>query len=73
MAPMTLILAGVVLASWGSVVIYSKLFHKDETAIEKKLEEVIEHNVENALNLPEGSLDGKLGFMVQPVEEDKKD
>lgn len=73
MAPMTLILAGVVLVSWGSVVIYSKLFHKDETAIEKKLEEVIEHNVENALNLPEGSLDGKLGFMVQPVEEDKKD
>ncbi len=73
MAPMTLILTGVLLASWGSIVIYSKLFHKDETEVEKKLEEVIEHNVENALNLPEGTMDGKLGFMVQSVEEDKKD
>lgn len=73
MAPMTLILTGVILVSWGSVVIYSKLFHKDETAIEKKLEEVIEHNVENALNLPEGTLDGRLNFMVQPIEESQED
>lgn len=73
MGPVTLILTGLVLASWGSIVVYSKLFNKDETDIEKKLEEVVEHNVENALNLPEGSLDGKLGFMVQPIEEDKED
>lgn len=76
MGPITLALTGLVLASWGAVVIYSKMFNKDETVIEKTLEEVIEHNVENALNLPEGALSGKLDFMVQPIEEspeDKKD
>lgn len=73
MGPVTLILTGIVLASWGSIVVYSKLFNKDETEIEKKLEEVVEHNVENALNLPDGSLDGKLDFMVQPIDESQKD
>lgn len=73
MGPVTLILTGIVLASWGSIVVYSKLFNKDETNIEKKLEAVVEHNVENALNLPDGALDGKLDFMVQPIDESQED
>lgn len=72
MSSITLALTGLVLASWGAVVIYSKIFNKDETIIEKSLEEVVEHNVENALNLPEGALSGKLDFMVQPIDESQE-
>jgi len=36
---------------------------------------MIEQNVENALNLPSGTLNDKLDFMVQPLDaqDDKKE
>lgn len=71
MAPMTLILMTALLVSWGSIVIYSKVFEEDESEIEKSIETIVESNVENALNLPDGALDGKLDFMVIPLEKEK--
>ncbi len=73
MAPMTLIFMTALLVSWGSIVIYSKVFEEDKSDIEKSLETIVEGNIEDALNLPDGTLDGKLDFMVVPLEEDKKD
>lgn len=73
MAPISVIMTGFLIMSWVLVVIYSKVFNKDETIVEKKMEEVVEKNIENALNLPSGSLEGKLDFMVQQIEpEDNK-
>jgi len=69
MSPITMIVAGTLFVSWSAVVIYSKLFNKDESGIEKKIEHVIEQDIENVLNLPSGTMDGKLDFMVQSPEE----
>jgi hypothetical protein len=69
MSPITVTVAGVLFLSWGVVFIYSKLFNKDESIIESKIEHIIEQDIENVLNLPSGTMDGKLDFMVQPQEE----
>jgi hypothetical protein len=70
MSPVVMIVSGALLVSWSAVVIYSKIFNKNETSVEKKMETVVEHNLENVLNLPSGTLDGKFDFMVQPLEEE---
>jgi hypothetical protein len=68
MAPISIIVIGFIICLWAFIVVYSKVLNKDETIIEKKMEEVIEKNIENVLSLPSGSLEGKLDFMVQPLE-----
>jgi hypothetical protein len=73
MMPITAIIIGALMLSGGIVILYSKIMHKDETKIEQAIESAVESNVENALNLPTGTLNGKLDFLVQPVDsEDKK-
>ena len=69
MSPITIIVTGVLFVSWGAVFIYSKIFEKDESIMEEKIEHVIEQDIESALNLPSGILEGKLDFMVQSPEE----
>lgn len=66
MSPITAVVAGVLFVSWGCVVAYSKIFNKDESALEEKIEHVLEKDIENVLNLPSGTMDGKLDFMVDP-------
>ncbi len=73
MSPITVAVAGVLFVSWGVVVVYSKLFNKDESGLEAKIEHVIEQDIENILNLPSGTMDGKLDFMVQSPEEPAED
>ena len=70
--PITAIIIGALMLSGGIVMLYSKITHKDETKIEKAIEAVAESNIENALNLPSGSMEGKLDFLVQPIEPDQK-
>jgi hypothetical protein len=72
MMPITAIIIGALMLSGGIVILYSKIMHKDETKVEKAIESIAESNIENALNLPSGSLEGKLDFMVQPIEEEPK-
>jgi len=68
MSPITIAVAGVLFLSWSCVVAYSKIFGKDETVLEEKIEHVLEKDIENVLNLPSGTMDGKLDFMVQTPE-----
>jgi len=68
MAPISIVVTGTIICLWASIIVYSKIFNKDETLIEKKMEEIVEKNIENVLSLPSGSLQGKLDFMVQPIE-----
>lgn len=70
MSPITAVVAGALFISWGCVVVYSKIFNKDESALEEKLEHVLEKDIENVLNLPSGTMDGKLDFMVQSSEKE---
>lgn len=70
MMPITAIIIGALMLSGGIVMLYSKITHKDETKIEKAIESVAESNIENALNLPSGSMTGKLDFLVQTIDEE---
>lgn len=72
MMPITAIIIGTLIISGGIVILYSKIMNRDETKIEKAIELAVESNVENALNLPEGSMEGKLDFMVQPINEEQQ-
>jgi len=68
MSPVNIVMLGVLIFSSVSVVLYSKIMGKDETQIEKILEEMIEKNAEKALNLPDGSLDNTLDEIEKVVE-----
>lgn len=74
--PVTIIIVTIsILCSFG-VMVYSKITHKDETKTEKVIETIVETQLENSFNLPSGTLDGKMNFMVRPMDEDtevKKD
>ena len=72
MMPITAIIIGALMLSGGIVMLYTKITHKDETEIEKTIESITESNIENALNLPSGSMEGKLDFLVQPIEPEQK-
>jgi hypothetical protein len=56
------ILTVVLLASWGAVSLYSKAINKEETRLEKILEDAVEDKVEEALSLPSGTLDSAIDF-----------
>ncbi len=66
--PVTTIIVAISLLICGSLMVYSKITKKDETKNEKILETVVETQLENSFNLPSGSLDGKMDFMVRPIE-----
>jgi len=66
--PVTTIIVTIALLTGVGLMIYSKVTKNDETKNEKIIEKVIETQLENSFNLPSGSLDGKIDFMVQPVD-----
>ena len=70
MSPVIVFMTLVLFLSWISIVVYSKIFHKDETKIEETIEHVVEKNIENVLSLPSGALEDKFSFMVQPIQEE---
>lgn len=74
--PVTIIIVTASLLFGLGVIVYSKITHKDETKTEKIMETIVETQLENSFNLPSGTLDGKMDFMVRPLNEDaevKKD
>lgn len=72
-SPIVLVITGGLFLIWSLIVCYSKISGRDETNIEKKIEHIVENNVENALSLPSGTLQDKLDFMVRPLKkEDNK-
>ncbi|CAB4128399.1 hypothetical protein UFOVP270_21 [uncultured Caudovirales phage] len=65
-SPMVLVVTGALFLIWIFIIGYSKISGKDETKIEKKIEHIVEKNLESSLSLPEGTLEDKLNFMVVP-------
>ena len=65
-SPIILVITGGLFLIWAFIVGYSKISGKDETNIEKKIEHIVEKNLENSLSLPSGTLEDKLDFMVRP-------
>lgn len=72
-SPMVIVITGGLFLIWSFVVAYSKISGKDETNIEKKIEHIVEQNLENSLSLPSGILEDKLNFMVQPSRKEGDD
>lgn len=74
--PVTIIIVTISILCGAGVILYSKITKKDETKTEKVIETIIETQLENSFNLPSGTLDGKMDFMVQPQDDNtevKKD
>lgn len=66
LSPVVIVVTSCLFLVWVFIVIYALLSGNDETKIERKIEHIVEKNVENALSLPSGTLEDKLDFMVQP-------
>jgi len=71
-SPVTLVVIALLFVSWFCVYGYGKMTGKDESALEKEIEVDIEKDLENVMNLPSGSLSGKLDFMVESGKDNKK-
>ena len=70
-SPASMLIIALLFLSWFCLYGYGKMTGKDESALEKEIEIDIEKNLENVMNLPSGSLSGKLDFMVESGKDNK--
>jgi E3 ubiquitin-protein ligase DOA10 len=71
-SPVGLLVVSLLFLSWFCIYGYGKMTGIDESAIEKEIEVNIEKDLENVMNLPSGTLNGKFGFMVESKGEEPK-